>query len=92
MTHSTGQRIAKVSAAILGGLVITILAHMVLALWVNHVTVIISSSFSAFILWAILMVLAFLGKNGWKILGIYLLLSLVLGAILYVSIQSHPII
>lgn len=92
LTPSPWQRFAKITAAILGGLMVSVLFHMALASWVNHVTVIITSTFSAFILWAILMVVGFLGKNGWKTWGIYLLTSLLLGVIFYFGNQTNPII
>lgn len=92
LTPSTSQRFAKISAAIMGGLIVAVTFHMALASWFNHVTVIITSTFSAFILWAILMVVAFLGKNGWKIWGIYLLASLVLFVIFYFGNQTNPLV
>ena len=92
LTTSPWQRFAKISAAILGGLIVAVMFHMALASWFNHVVVIITSTFSAFILWAVLMVLAFLGKNGWKIWGIYVLASAVFGVIFYFGNQTHPIV
>ena len=92
LTQSTGQRIAKVTAAILGGLVVSVMFHLALASWFNHITVIITSTFSAFVLWAVLMVIAFLGKNGWKTWGIYLLANLLLGIVFYFGNQINPII
>jgi len=92
LTPSTSQRFAKISAAILGGLIVAVMFHMALASWFDHVTVIITSTFSAFILWAILMVVAFLGKNGWKIWGIYMLVSLVLFVIFYFGNQTNPLV
>ena len=92
LNPSFSQRFAKITAAILGGLMVSVMFHMALASWFNHVTVIITSTFSAFILWAILMVVAFLGKNGWKVWGIYLLASLVLFVIFYFGNQTNPIV
>lgn len=92
LTPSPWHRFAKITAAILGGLMVSVLFHMALASWFNHVTVIITSTFSAFVLWAVLMVVGFLGKNGWKIWGIYLLTSLLLGVIFYFGNQTNPII
>ncbi|MBT1704752.1 hypothetical protein [Chryseosolibacter indicus] len=71
LTHSGWQRFAKISAAILGGYLVTTALHLALAAWTSHVTVIITSAFSSFILWVILMVLAFLPRNGWKVWLIY---------------------
>jgi len=92
LTHSPTQRFAKITAAILGALIVTVLFHMALASWFNHVAVIITSTFSAFILWAVLMVVAFLGKNGWKVWGIYLLASLVLFVLFYFGNQTNPLV
>ena len=44
---------------------------------------IITTGYTAFILWAALMIIAFLFKNGWKVWGIYLLCILLLGMIIY---------
>lgn len=65
--------------------------HMVLALVFDPVKVLITSTYSIFILWAALMILAFLARNGWKILGIYLLISLVLCAMVYFGNAHNPI-
>lgn len=92
LTPSPSQRFAKITAAILGGLIVALMFHMALASWFNHVAIIITSTFSAFILWAVLMVVAFLGKNGWKVWGIYLLASAVFGIIFYFGNQINPII
>ncbi|MHA7865027.1 hypothetical protein [Flagellimonas marinaquae] len=92
LTPSPSQRFAKITAAILGGFMVAIMFHLALASWFNHVAVIITSTFSAFILWAVLMVVAFLGKNGWKVWGIYLLASLVLFGIFYIGNHINPIV
>ncbi|MAU15838.1 MAG: hypothetical protein CMH46_09900 [Muricauda sp.] len=92
LTPSPWQRFAKISAAILGGLIVALMFHLALASWFDHVTIIITSTFSVFILWAILMVIAFLGKNGWKVWAVYLLISLVLGVIFYFGNQTNPIV
>ncbi|MBO0343511.1 MAG: hypothetical protein ACTHOM_08850 [Allomuricauda sp.] len=92
LNPSPPQRFAKITAAILGGLIVAVMFHLALASWFNHVAVIITSTFSAFILWAVLMVVAFLGKNGWKVWGIYLLTSLALFVISYFGNQTHPLV
>jgi hypothetical protein len=92
LTQSPWQRFAKISAAILGGLMVAVTFHMALASWLDHVSIIITSTFTAFIMWAILMVVAFLAKNGWKIWGLYLLVSAALGVVYYFGIQTLPIV
>nr|WP_042498803.1 hypothetical protein [Algibacter lectus] len=88
---SNWQRFAKISAGFLGGYFVTITCHLALSYWLNHVHVIMSSSFTGFILWVSLMVVAFLAKNGWKIWGIYLIISLLFSVIIYFSKIYHPI-
>lgn len=89
---SPWQRVAKISAGFIGGYLVTITFHMALSFWLNHVNVIITATFTGFILWASLMVIAFLSKNGWKIWGIYLLLSLLFSVIIYIGKMCNPII
>ncbi len=89
---SPWQRFAKISAGFIGGYLVTITFHMALSFWLNHVNVIITATFTGFILWASLMVIAFLSKNGWKIWGIYLLLSLLFSVIIYIGKMCNPII
>ena len=92
LTKSPWQRFAKITAAIVGGFVLTIAIHLAAALWLDHVTVLITSTFSGFILWAALMIVAFLGKNGWKTWGIYLLLISVFAIAIYFGKIYSPII
>ena len=67
------QRCLKVTAGIIGGFLLTILFHNVIALpFVEEGGIIISSAYTSFLMWAILMIMAFIAKNGWKIWGIYL--------------------
>lgn len=92
LTTSGWQRFAKISAAILGGYLVSATFHNALASWFNHVTVIITSTYSAFILWTILMILSFLSKNGWRVWGIYLLVSLLLVGVNILGKMFNPII
>jgi Ca2+/Na+ antiporter len=88
LTQSKGQRFLKISAAILGGYLVSVSLHLALAAWFDKATVIMTMSFSGFMLWVALMIVAFLAKNGWKIWGIYLLLTLVFWVLLYAG-QSY---
>ena len=85
------SRFSKISAAILGGFLVTILLHLAIASWFDHVTVIITSTYSVFILWPILMILTFLAKNGWKVWAIYLLIAVLLLIIIYYGKSLNPI-
>ncbi|PXX98071.1 hypothetical protein DF185_17230 [Marinifilum breve] len=82
---SKGQRVLKVSAAILGGYILATMAHLLLGVIVpNKGVVIITAAYSTFFFWILFMILAFLFKSGWKAWGVYLLASLLLAVIIYV--------
>lgn len=83
LTSSPWQRFARITAAILGGYLLTASLHLLLAKWIDKTIVIITSSFSGFIVWAVLMVLAFLFKKAWKAWSLYLGLSIVLLLLTY---------
>ncbi|MEM1337976.1 MAG: hypothetical protein AAF717_07610 [Bacteroidota bacterium] len=83
---SPGQRVLKVTAGIIGGFIVSILFHNAIgSLLENKGALIITTAYSAFLVWALLLALAFMFKNGWKAWGIYLLLILVFGTIIYFS-------
>ncbi|SEA01940.1 hypothetical protein SAMN05192529_10670 [Arachidicoccus rhizosphaerae] len=77
LTASPWQRLLKVTAAFVGGYMVSMSFHLLLMAFMDRTTVFITMRFSVYILWAALMVIAFLAKNGWKIWGIYLGLSLI---------------
>ncbi|WP_405414508.1 hypothetical protein [Maribacter sp. Asnod1-A12] len=83
---STGQRWLKVTAAIIGGYLVTMLVHNAIGIHLtNKGGIALTSAFSAFFMWVGLMVLAFLSKNGWKVWGIYLLIIALCAIIIYLG-------
>ncbi|KQC30394.1 hypothetical protein [Flagellimonas eckloniae] len=81
-----GQRILKITAGILGGFFVTIFFHNALgSLLEQKGALIITTAYTSFILWAALLVIAFLFKNGWKVWGIYLLLTLIFGVVIFLN-------
>lgn len=85
LTQSKWQRFVKITAAIIGGYLVSISFHLALATWLNRADVIITMGFSGFILWVALMIVAFLAKKGWKIWLIYLALTLLFSALLFLG-------
>lgn len=77
------QRFAKITAGFIGGYVLTQSFHMFLALWWDIPNAIMTLRCIGFILWCVLLILAFLAKNGWKVWAIYLILSLVFIGLIY---------
>jgi len=90
LTQSKWQRFAKITAAILGGYFVSVTFHLALASWFNRANILMTMAFSGFILWVVLMVIAFLAKNGWKIWGVYLLLSLLFCLFIYLGQTYNP--
>lgn len=86
LNPSFRSRFSKITAAILGGLLVTLALHLALAAWLDKTTVIITSTFSAFILWVVLMMVAFMARNGLKIWAIYLGLTLIFGVLTYLGL------
>jgi len=83
---TTGQRILKTTAGIIGGFMVTISFHNSLGVVLEQKkTLVITSAFSSFFLWVSLMVVAFLFKNGWKVWGLYSFLTLAFGFIIFLN-------
>ncbi|WP_257669907.1 hypothetical protein [Parapedobacter tibetensis] len=91
LTTSWTQRFAKITAGFAGGYLVATSFFIALSFWVNHVNVLMTLLYAGFILWAFLMVFAFLAKNGWKVWGLYLLITLVFSIIIYLGRTYHPI-
>jgi len=85
LTQSKWQRFAKITAAILGGYFVSVTFHLALAAWINRANILMTMAFSGFILWVALMVIAFLAKNGLKIWGLYILLTLLFSFLIYLG-------
>lgn len=81
---SPGQRVLKISAGLLGGYALSTSLHLALALIPGiGFNLLVSGTFTGFLLWAVFMVVAFLARNGWFIWGIYMFFSLVFSFIAY---------
>lgn len=71
------QRFFKITAGFIGGYIVMLSFHVLLTTFFEKKDVVITAGFTGYLLWAILLLFAFLSKNGWKIWGIYLLLAAV---------------
>lgn len=92
LTPAPWQRFAKISAALVGGFILTTCLHLALATWFDTAIVLITSSFSTFIIWTVLMVCAFLARNGWKVWLYYLLGSILLCGAILLGQALNPIL
>ncbi|MFV0564383.1 MAG: hypothetical protein ACK5NB_00975 [Flavobacteriaceae bacterium] len=81
---SNWQRAAKISAAVLGGYIVTVTLHLAWGVLVKDKSVmLLTTAFSGFFLWVAIMVFAFISKNGWKFWAILLGIILVCLLIIY---------
>ncbi len=87
LTASPIKRVAKITAGFVGGYIVTETFHMILMTFLNVPNVIMTLRFFGFILWAVLMIIAFLAKSALKIWAIYILISLLFITIIYFN---HP--
>lgn len=81
---STGQRIGKVSAAILGGFLVTMAVHVVIGIFlVDKSPMVLTTIWSAWLMWVGLMIYAFTFEKAWKVWALYLGITTVLGIVIY---------
>lgn len=90
LTQSKWQRFAKITAAILGGYFVSVTFHLALAAWFSRPDVLMTMAFTGFILWVLLMVVAFLAKSAWKIWAVYTLLTLLFCLFIYLGQNYNP--
>ncbi|MBE7641380.1 MULTISPECIES: hypothetical protein [Salegentibacter] len=81
---STWQRLLKITAGFIGGFILTQSFFMIFIQFFKNAASLITLQFAGFIVWVALMIIAFLAKNGFKIWGIYLLLSAFFVLLIYV--------
>lgn len=77
LTKSPVVRLLKITAGFFGGYAVSVSFHLLLARFFNPGDVLMTAYFSGIILWAVLLLLAFLVENVWKIWLIYAVLTLV---------------
>ncbi|MEM0998954.1 MAG: hypothetical protein AAGN35_17985 [Bacteroidota bacterium] len=81
---SRTHRILKITGGILGGFMVTMALHLLIgAMLENKSPLVITTAFSAFFVWVGTMVVAFLFRNGWKLWGVYLSITLVCSVLIY---------
>lgn len=85
LTKSFHQRFAKVTAAILGGYMVTATFFMALSGWLDRASVIVTMIFGGFVLWAGIMICTFLFRNGWIAWALYLGLTGIFSAVMYLT-------
>lgn len=75
LTKSPLLRISKILAGSVGGYTVMFSFHMLLTMVFPKENVIATSFFTGYLLWAVLLLLAFLSRNVWKVWAAYLFLT-----------------
>jgi hypothetical protein len=76
LTKSPWLRLARILAGIVGGYAVMFSFHMLLTKLFPQENVIATSFFTGYILWAVLLLVAFLVRNVWKVWAAYAILTL----------------
>jgi hypothetical protein len=77
LTKSPLQRFLKITAGFIGGYFVMISFHHLLGYVVEPKYVVITAAFTGYILWAVLLLFAFLAERAWKVWLVYILLTLI---------------
>ena len=78
------KRFSKVTAAILGSYIVAMSVHVaVIKLAMDDTPWLLTSSYSSFLLWTGLMVLAFFIKKAWHVWGIYAVISSICSILIF---------
>lgn len=93
LTNSMWQRVAKISASLLGGYLIAVGTHLLLTLWLpGHRVVLVTFRYSLYLLWVVFMFIPFLFENGWKCWLYYFVIIALLAAGIVDGMIYHPIV
>ena len=77
LTQSPWLRLSKILAGVVGGYAVMFSFHLLLTKVFPKEQVIATSFFTGYIMWALLLLMAFLIQNVWKVWGIYIGLTLI---------------
>lgn len=83
------QRFLKITAGFLGGYFVMLSFHLLLTYLITTPALIITACISGYILWAFLLLVAFLAENGWRIWFYYLLLSALFFGLFYLKFYEY---
>lgn len=76
LTASPLTRWLKITAGFFGGYAVMISFFLMLTFFFDRKEVLVTGLFSGFIVWALLLLFAFLTRSGWKVWLVYIVLTL----------------
>ncbi|WP_443944316.1 hypothetical protein ACJVDH_15520 [Pedobacter sp. AW1-32] len=78
LTRSPWLRLVKILTGAIGGYAVMFSFHLLLTKIFPAKDVVVTAFISGYILWAVLLLMAFIARNVWKILALYFLITLAL--------------
>ena len=75
LTKSPWIRFSKILAGTAGGYVVMLSFHLFLTAFLPKEEVIATAFFTGYLLWAFLLLYAFIAQNVWRLWGIYIMLT-----------------
>jgi hypothetical protein len=77
LTKSPWLRLSKILAGSVGGYAVMMSLHLFFTAFLPKENVIITAYFTGYILWAFLLLYAFIATNVWRVWALYILLTVV---------------
>jgi hypothetical protein len=77
LTKSPWLRLSKILAGAVGGYAVMMSLHLFLTAFLPKENVIITAYFTGYMLWALLLLYAFVVRNVWRVWAIYMVLTLI---------------
>lgn len=91
LNKSPKHQFAKITAGIIGGYIISALFHLCLPLFLPYPKeVLITSVFTLFMVWCVMLIIPFLFHNGWKAWILYIAIIIILYTIYHFGNQNNP--
>jgi hypothetical protein len=77
LTRSPWLRLNKILAGFVGGYAVMMSLHLFFTFFLPKENVIVTAYFTGYILWAFLLLYAFIARSVWRVWAIYIVLTLV---------------
>ncbi|QRR01295.1 hypothetical protein [Dyadobacter sandarakinus] len=76
LTRSPWLRLSKILAGTVGGYAVMMSLHLFCTTFLPKENVIVTAFVTGYVLWAFLLLYAFIARNVWRVWGIYILLTI----------------
>jgi len=84
LTKSPWLRFVKILTGTVGGYTVMFTFHLLLSKLFLPQNIVVTSFITGYILWAVLLLMSFLAKNVWKVLGMYVALTVLFSGVCFI--------